>query len=261
MEIININIIILAMTVVFFATSLIFIIRHNKTLKNNIESNYDKQKDDLDRHMKALLGRVNPKVVHCVSPEEVSYEAILLIKETINERDKFRDEDKENYPFISIFGAVDLGEHHKEYSNALSAALEKKIRISRYARFLALEELKIRKIEIIQQYYEWLKRQKIELLENEHSTLYDNIRAPQWGSANSSLITNIGILEIKASGHAALAIYDESIARTMKTSLHNELEKASDKNKKIYTDNQNFEKFKKHISEVKKLLSTKSTGN
>lgn len=247
------NHIILILTILLFISSLIFIINHNKKLKKDLDGNYNKQKKYLDDHMEKLLSRVNPRVVHCVSPEEVSYEAVLLIEETIKARDKHRENDKDNYPFISIFGAVDLGEHHKKYTNSLSEALEKRIRISRYARFLAPEELKSRKKEIIKQYSEWLSRQKEELLSNEHSTLFHNIRAPQWGSANSSLITNIGILEIKASGHAALAIYDESIARTMKNSLHDELEKASNKNKERYTDN-NMEKLEKHISEVKSIL-------
>lgn len=202
---------------------------------------------------------MTPRIVYCGSHLQVTREAALLVAEARRHyrtsladsaRDDLGTEKPETEPiteesrkpsyeeqdFIALYGAASLGEQEggDEYRDAIHTAMGSGIRVRRYVRLLNPNELMNRNPNLMKQYAMWLARQYDDLLYSPNSHLINNIRAPQWGTANSSLITHIGILEIKGAGASGIAIYDAPVAASMRQTLSDEMSHARPENRREY---------------------------
>ncbi len=244
----------LIMTVPVISLILALMVMRRGAIENvaKIEEINDRRQNQFSQEMDKLVRRVTPRVVYCATLADLAREASLLVDEArqhyedrIAESAKraasggnqleqnpadYRDQD-----FIAIYGAAALGEHSDTYRKVIHRAMASGIRVRRYVRLLSADELSNRRETVRNDYLHWLGRQLDELSYSPNSYLINNVRAPQWGSANSSLITHIGVLEMKGSGESGLAIYDAPIAAAMRDSLRHELEEAQPKNRPEYT--------------------------
>lgn len=227
--------------------------------------------ENFSKQFGTLIRNVSPRVVYCNGSSDVVREATSLIEQALekfrrgrtnlaqsnagkndsksdNASNEKKGADYRTEDFITIYGSTTLGEQdtgssqHEQakddtserYAGALRKAMHAGIRFRRYVNLLKPEDLIGRSEKVRVQYASWLGRQYDELVSSTTSELIDNIRAPRWGTANTSFLTNEGILEIKAGGNTALAVFDPVIAATMRSSMREEIENADAKNNLAY---------------------------
>ena len=227
--------------------------------------------ENFSKQFGTLIDNVSPRVVYCKGASDVVREATSLIEQALDKfwtsrkiiaqsttgKNESGSDDASNEKngadyrtedFITIYGSTTLGESDNGcsqqeeakddtaelYAGMLRKAMLAGIRFRRYVNLLKPEDLKGRSEKVRQQYASWLGRQYDVLVSSTTSELIDNIRAPRWGTSNTSFLTNEGILEIKAGGNTALAVFDPVIAATMRASMREEIEKADPKNNQAY---------------------------
>ncbi len=156
------------------------------------------------------------------SPEMVSRRAADLIANAAAEE---KPEDR----FISYYGAASLSAQkqptenpadedgaEKLYTDALEKATRAKVQVRRYISLFSPDELKARSLAIRQQYSRWMKRQQIQLANDELYQLLNVMRGPKWGANMARIITKRAVMEITGNGKAAVIIEDDEAAKTIR---------------------------------------------
>jgi hypothetical protein len=201
---------------------------------------------------------IEPEVVFCASIDQVRSEAARIISAAAEEfeiavaqnaeaRAKGESEPKDiSQYFITIYGAASLGYQKdldlaldnavkqtclEKYNRARQRASESKLRFRRYVSLLEPGELKNRSDRVQKQYIIWLKDQKSDLEKDANYSMILSPRAPRWGSSNTSIIGNEGIVEIKGQGGSAFAIYSKRIASDLRASLKADIGSALESNR------------------------------
>lgn len=195
--------------------------------------------DAIAESKRQILESISPRVVFCASIDQVKSEAaeiiLAAVKEysaAVDENEKLKDNgdsrqfDISQY-FVTIYGAASLSteddgtkqQSNKPYDKARQQASKSKLRFRRYVSLLDSSELSSRSEPIQTEYIGWLKRQKSDLDRDANYAMIVSPRAPRWGSSNTSIIGNTGIIEIKGHGGSAFAIYDRRIATDLRASL------------------------------------------
>lgn len=212
----------------------------------------------IDESKKQILESISPRVVFCASIEQVQSEAAEIILAAVNEFSGAVEEnarlivagdskrvDISQY-FVTIYGAAslinedddgNLDDEARQRSNtpydyARQQASLSKLRFRRYVSLLDSAELSSRSDAIRTEYIGWLKRQQRDLINDANYTMVLSPRAPRWGSSNTSIIGNAGIVEIKGHGESAFAIYDRRIATDLRASLRADIYGSLPKNRR-----------------------------
>jgi len=219
---------------------------------------------ETDRHKELsvlvheLIRSVSPRIVFCATPEDVAKEAASLVdaarrafEDRLQKKESSElggshvdsaaepESDYRENDFVVFYGAAAIGEGDTEgahlYRKAVDDAMSSGMRVRRYVHLLSPDDLKGRSDPIANTFLAWIGRQYDELMKSPDAFLINNVRAPQWGAANANLVTNAGLLEIKAGGQSALAVYDPAIAATMRRSMRTELNAARLGNRTEYS--------------------------
>lgn len=260
------EILLLVIALLALAASTSFVIRTRDALRTALSANEVKRSESHEKLIEELSKLVSPKVVHCGERAQVTNEAAEIIELAIkekrirddrqraNETDKNADEDleEESGEFITFYGAADLtggddpdaeDDPHAEegevatnpfvdrYRAAVKEATRMGIRLRRHVSLF--EPSKLRE-GVALRYLIWLARQYELLVGDPSFHLVDNPRVPSWGASSATLITKEAILEIKANGAAAVAIYSASIAASIRESLREARAGASGTNVKTF---------------------------
>ena len=134
-------------------------------------------------------------------------------------------------PFITFYGSAGLGSHiltgySKEelahfdnFKYTLEQAIDAGVRVRRHINLFSPEEISRRSTDAQKSYLKWLITCFEFLILHPRFELIDNPRVPQWGASFSNLLTNQAILEIKANGLSAIAIYHKKIPSSIRESL------------------------------------------
>lgn len=211
------------------------------------------------RDAKAQIERaINPRVIYCASIDQVRTEASQIISDAANEfvvassensrliaEGSEERQDISQY-FVTIYGAASLFNESdagkkldsearkdsiKRYNDALALAARHKLIFRRYVSLLSETDLAGRSKNIQDEYLHWLHQQRATLEADQNYTMIVSPRAPQWGSSNTTIIANSGLVEIKGHGNSAFAIYDRRIAVDLRASLRGDIYEAMPQNK------------------------------
>ncbi len=215
--------------------------------------------DAIEESKKQIQDSISPRVVFCASIDQVRSEAAEIILAAVNEFSTAVEEntklikggDRERRDisqyFVTIYGAASLSNESdadKDRDNAVTQqsiarynhAREKatlcKLHFRRYVSLLDSAELSNRSADVRSEYIDWLKRQQRDLINDANYTMVLSPRAPRWGSSNTSIIGNAGIIEIKGHGGSAFAIYDRRIAIDLRVSLRADIYGSLPKNRR-----------------------------
>lgn len=202
---------------------------------------------------------ISPRVVYCASIDQVRSEAAEIITAAANEfsaavaentalmKDGSEERKDISQYFVTIYGAASLFNESEagaklgstvrkqsitRYNDAMLLASEKKLHFRRYVSLLDENEMKSRSEGVRTEYVEWLQNQYQSLLRDANYTMIVSPRAPRWGSSNTSIIANPGLVEIKGHGGSAFAIYDRRIAIDLRASLRGDIYEALPQNKR-----------------------------
>jgi hypothetical protein len=215
--------------------------------------------DAIEESKKQIKASISPRVVFCASIDQVRSEAAEIILAAVSEFSAAVEEnarlakdgsliqlDISQY-FITIYGAASLinesevdrnlddavkRESITRYRGARDQASQSKLRFRRYVSLLDSGELSSRSEAVRAEYIDWLQRQYQDLQNDPNYTMILSPRAPRWGSSNSTIIGNAGIIEIKGHGGSAFAIYDRRIAVDLRTSLRADIYGSLPKNRR-----------------------------
>lgn len=224
--------------------------------KNKIESEFAAA---IKKSSSQILQTISPRVVFCSSIEQVRTEAAIIISDAaknysdaIKRNSDIRAEDTKgeleelSQYFVTIYGAASLVNESeagsvlddntraisiKKYTDALESASESKLQLRRYVSLLRPNDLKDRSPSVRDEYVDWLYEQRKLLKKDPNYVIITSPRAPQWGSSNTSFISNSGLVEIKGHGNSAFAIYDERIAGSLRNSLRKDINDAMPQNR------------------------------
>lgn len=214
--------------------------------------------DAIEKSKKEILRSINPRVVFCASIDQVQSEAAEIILAAVKQ---FTDAVEENARlintgdsnridisqfFVTIYGAASLinedddgtldntdrQQSNTPYDYARQQASLSKLRFRRYVSLLDSAELSSRSEAIRLEYIGWLKRQQRDLINDANYAMVLSPRAPRWGSSNTTIIGNEGIIEIKGHGGSAFAIYDRRIATDLRASLRADIYGSLPKNRR-----------------------------
>lgn len=230
---------------------------------------------------------ISPRVVFCASIDQVRSEAAEIILAAANEFDaavvknaEFRargtgkEEDISQY-FVTIYGAASLAyqegadtgsdnavqqKYLTKYNQARQRASQCKLRFRRYVSLLEPAELPGRSEAVQKQYIAWLNDQKRDLARDANYAMIISPRAPRWGSSNTSIIGNEGIVEIKGHGGSAFAIYSERIASDLRASLRADIDGSLPTNRDeiSFANKGSMRKLTKLIKECEEAISRAS---
>lgn len=129
------------------------------------------------------------------------------------------------------------------YQGAVDELMSNFTPVYRVISLLTETEFAQRSIEKRRQYVSWLRNQIAQLKKNKNYILYDNKRAPKWGSSGASIFTSDGYLHFTSSTGGALLVKDEWISRQLVYSIMSELEKTGPTNKQAFTQMKKEEFF------------------
>lgn len=129
------------------------------------------------------------------------------------------------------------------YQGAIEELMGHSVPVIRVISLLTSNEFDERSIEKKKQYLSWLRNQIAQLKRNRNYVIYENKRAPKWGSSSASIFTSKGFLQFTSSIGDALLVKDAWISRHLIESVMLELAKANPSNKTAYTQMEAVEFF------------------
>ena len=231
--------------VVLTVVSVVIAIVIVKLFQMSISKEISTAKKAIEDKNKTLLAKVidnlSPRIVHCTSAAAVSREAASMIETMIDEvtrpsgvgedKESSESEQKRESPFVTFYGAADLGHspsgatgdedesQFKRFEEALAKANEVGVRLRRYINLFTAPELEKRTPQAQREYLDWLCERFEFTIGNPQFEMINNPRVPQWGASFSSVITSEAILEVKANGLSAIAIYHGNISADIRKDL------------------------------------------
>jgi hypothetical protein len=282
-----VTVVVLALALTTYGGAVLLTWLSRQEIRKVLDEQAERRKKQHETLVDELIGKIRPRVVHCSKPDEVTREAVELIRAAVDAKKqyeaKMRETKSEAKParalrtggdietaaggaageteihdtgFITFYGAADLaGERPdndlaEDYRRALSAAADQRIRLRRYISFFDDGDLAKRSTEQVVKYLRWLARQHETLANNAGFILAHNARVPQWGANSATLLTYSAVMEIKGNGAAAVAIHDHPIAATVRQSLQEAREEAAESNKDEYLgDVESLARLAEHIKE------------
>jgi hypothetical protein len=226
-------------TIALIALIIYALIATNIQIKNNkLEIAIEIEKA-VNESSKQIERSISPRVVYWASIDQVRTEAAQIISEAAvefataaAENAKLIVEGSEerrdiSQYFVTIYGAASLFNESEagqkldaadrklsisRYNEATELAAKHKLQFRRYVSLIGGSELSTRSVGVQNEYIEWLIQQQKALARDANYTIIVSPRAPHWGSSNSSIIGNPGIVEVKGHGNSAFAIYDRRIS-------------------------------------------------
>lgn len=106
------------------------------------------------------------------------------------------------------------------YSGALDDAVSDNLRMRRYIRLPTAEELSGRSSFLARDYLDWHMKEFYRLKRDENYVITDALRAPEWRSGVSTILTRRAILFVVGKGEAALLVQDDRIAELIRTAYN-----------------------------------------
>lgn len=245
-------------------------------IRNIVDDELGRERDARMEQLEEVHKIVAPRVTQCWEPKYVIQSAAeilsLAVATKANSQQKRKDSgddvDNDESHFITFYGAANLGERkqvHEEYSDptpaidafkeAMINVVASNIRVRRHVSLFDLTELEARSRNVQVEYLQWLCNQYAHLNQNEHYALFNNRRAPQWGSNIARLITHEAVLEITGDGESAFAIHDRDIARKIRGSARGAVKRARADNQ-IRFMQADPDKMRKLANEINEQISS-----